>query len=170
METREVLLMKLTPIGVIHSPHQQAAGTPIQASLAVGVEGTVEVFPEYAPGLRDLDGFERIWLVYWFDRAKAAQLVVTPYLDATPRGLLATRAPARPNPIGLSPVRLLGITGHCLRVADLDVLDNTPLLDIKPYVPAFDSFQAGRIGWLSAASTDRQTADNRFESLEGHNG
>ncbi len=155
--------MKLTPIGIIHSPHQQATGTPIQAALAVGVEGTVEVFPEYAPGLRDLDGFERIWLVYWFDRAGPAQLVVTPYLDATPRGLFATRAPARPNPIGLSPVRLLGITGHCLRVADLDVLDNTPLLDIKPYVPRFDCFDVTRCGWLNAASARDGLADDRFE-------
>ena len=156
--------MKLTPIGIIHSPHQQATGTPIQASLATGVEGTVEVFPEYAPGLRDLDGFERIWLVYWFDRAAPAQLVVTPYLDATPRGLFATRAPARPNPIGLSPVRLLGITGHCLRVADLDVLDNTPLLDIKPYVPRFDRFDVTRCGWLDAVSARDGLADDRFET------
>ncbi|MGA2137663.1 MAG: tRNA (N6-threonylcarbamoyladenosine(37)-N6)-methyltransferase TrmO [Verrucomicrobiia bacterium] len=155
--------MKLTPIGIIHSPHQQATGTPIQASLAVGVEGTVEVFPEYAPGLRDLDGFERIWLVYWFDRAAPAQLVVTPYLDPTPRGLFATRAPARPNPIGLSPVRLLGITGHCLRVADLDVLDNTPLLDIKPYVPRFDRFDVTRCGWLDSAPAGDGLADDRFE-------
>ena len=100
--------MHLTPIGIIHSPHQRAEGTPVQAALATGVQGTVEVFPEYAAGLRDLDGFERVWLVYWFDRAKPAELVVTPYLDTTPRGLFATRAPCRPNPIGLSSVRLLG--------------------------------------------------------------
>src|SRR5579859_6116950 len=143
-----VSTMNLTPIGIIHSPHKQAAGTPIQSALAPGVEGAIEVFPEYAAGLRDLEGFERIWLVYWFDRAKEpAGLVVTPYLDTMPRGLFATRAPCRPNPIGLSAVRLLGIVGGILRVEGLDILDNTPLLDIKPYVPAFDAFRLERIEW-----------------------
>ena len=113
--------MKVTPIGIIHSPHQRADGTPIQAAMATGAHGMVEVFAEYATGLRDLDGFERIWLVYWFDRAKLAQLVVTPYLDTTPRGLFATRAPSRPNPIGLSAVRLVGIVGNILKVEGLDM-------------------------------------------------
>jgi tRNA (adenine37-N6)-methyltransferase len=156
--------MNLTPIGVIHSPHQRAEGTPVQAALATGVQGTVEVFPEYAAGVRDLDGFERIWLVYWFDRAKPAELVVTPYLDTKPRGLFATRAPCRPNAIGLSAVRLLGIVGNILQVAGLDILDNTPLLDIKPYIPAFDAFEAKRIGWCeSVKSRSITAADGRFE-------
>ncbi len=155
--------MNVTPIGIIHSPHRQATGTPIQAALATGVQGTVEVFPEYAAGLRDLAGFERIWLVYWFDRAKPAQLVVTPYLDTTPRGLFATRAPSRPNPLGLSPVRLLGITGNILTVEGVDILDNTPLLDIKPFLPAFDAFQATRIGWCAAVQSGEAVADGRFE-------
>lgn len=161
-----ISIMKLTPIGTIHSPHQQATGTPIQSACAAGIKGTVEIFPEYAPGLRDLDGFDRIWLVYWFDRANAAQLIVTPYLDTTPHGVFATRAPCRPNPIGLSVVRLRGITGHCLDVDGLDVLDNTPLLDIKPYIPAFDSFQADRVGWCSHSRTACGEADNRFENRE----
>ena len=156
--------MKVTPIGIIHSPHQRAEGTPVQAALATGVQGTVEVFPEYAAGLRDLDGFERIWLVYWFDRAKPAELVVTPYLDTTPRGLFATRAPCRPNPIGLSAVRLLGIVGSVLQVEGLDILDNTPLLDIKPYIPAFDAFEAKRIGWCGDAESRGAVADGRFEA------
>jgi tRNA-Thr(GGU) m(6)t(6)A37 methyltransferase TsaA len=156
--------MNLTPIGIIHSPHQRADGTPIQAALATGVRGTVEVFLEYAAGLRDLDGFERVWLVYWFDRAKPAELVVTPYLDTTPRGLFATRAPCRPNPIGLSAVRLLGITGVTLQVDGLDILDNTPLLDIKPYIPAFDALEAKRIGWCENVKGRSITAaDGRFE-------
>jgi tRNA-Thr(GGU) m(6)t(6)A37 methyltransferase TsaA len=156
--------MKVTPIGIIHSPHQRADGTPVQAALATGVQGTVEVFPEYAAGLRDLDGFERIWLVYWFDRAKPAQLVVTPYLDTTPRGLFATRAPSRPNPIGLSSVRLLEISGHILHVDGLDILDNTPLLDIKPYLPSFDAFQAERTGWCADVQSGGTVADGRFEA------
>ena len=159
--------MNLAPIGVIHSPHHRAEGTPIQAALAVGVQRTVEVFPEYAAGLRDLDGFERIWLVYWFDRAKPAELVVTPYLDTTPRGLFATRAPCRPNPIGMSAVRLLGISGNVLQVDGLDILDNTPLLDLKPYIPAFDVFQAERIGWCAGVKGNGTVADGRFETGGG---
>ena len=156
--------MNLIPIGIIHSPHQRAEGTPVQAALAAGVKGTVEVFPEYVEGLRALDGFERIWLVYWFDRASQAQVVVTPYLDTTPRGLFATRAPCRPNPIGLSAVRLLGIASNVLQVEGLDILDNTPLLDIKPYIPAFDAFEAKRIGWCGNAKGGSVAADGRFES------
>jgi tRNA (adenine37-N6)-methyltransferase len=161
--------MNLTPIGIIHSPHQRAAGTPIQTALATGVQGSVEVFAEYAEGLRDLDGFERIWLVYWFDRAKPPQLVVTPYLDTMPRGLFATRAPSRPNPIGLSPVHLLGISGNILTVEGVDILDDTPLLDIKPYLPAFDAFQAMRIGWCAQAPGRIAAADGRFEAVEPEN-
>ena len=156
--------MNLIPIGIIHSPHQRAEGTPVQAALAAGVKGTVEVFPEYVEGLRALDGFERIWLVYWFDRASQAQVVVTPYLDTTPRGLFATRAPCRPNPIGLSAVRLLGIASNVLQVEGLDILDNTPLLDIKPYIPAFDAFEAKRIGWCGDAESRGAVADGRFEA------
>jgi len=151
----------LTPIGLIHSPHRQAEGTPIQPRWAAGIEGTVDVFPGFAPGLRDLDGFDRIWLLYWFDRAQPAQLEVVPYLDTQKRGVFATRAPSRPNPIGLSCVRLLAIEGSRLRVADLDVLDGTPLLDIKPYAPDFDVFAVERIGWFANARGTR-TADGRF--------
>jgi tRNA-Thr(GGU) m(6)t(6)A37 methyltransferase TsaA len=153
--------LELTPIGLIHSPHRQAEGTPIQARWAAGIEGTAELFPEFAAGLRDLDGFDRIWLLYWFDRARTAQLEVVPYLDTQTRGVFATRAPSRPNPIGLSCVRLLAVEGSRLRVADLDVLDGTPLLDIKPCVPDFDVFPVERVGWYARARGSR-TADNRF--------
>jgi tRNA-Thr(GGU) m(6)t(6)A37 methyltransferase TsaA len=121
----------------------------VQSALAAGVKGAVQVFPEYAGELRDLDGFERNWLAYWFDRAKSPQMVVTPYLDTTPRGLFAARAPCRPNPIGPSSVRLLGISGHVLYVDGLDLLDDTPLLDIKLFIPAFDTFEAKRIGYCA---------------------
>ena len=156
-------LMNLDPIGLIRSPFRQAAGTPVQNCMAKGVEGFIELLPELAPGLRELEGFDRIWLLYWFDRAVAARLLVTPYLDQREHGIFATRSPARPNPIGLSCVRLLGIDGHWLRVGELDILDQTPLLDIKPYVPAFDSFQVERIGWLTNKMLDRVQADDRFE-------
>jgi len=153
--------LELTPIGLIHSPHRQAEGTPIQPRWAAGIEGTVKVLPEFAAGLRDLDGFERIWLIFWFDRAREARLEVVPYRDTQTRGVFATRAPSRPNPIGLSCVRLLNIEGPVLRVADLDVLDETPLLDIKPYVPDCDVFAVERTGWYANAH-DSRIADGRF--------
>ncbi|SPE28100.1 conserved hypothetical protein [Acidobacteriia bacterium SbA2] len=160
--------MKLKPIGIIHSPFQHAAGTPIQPRAAGGAEGTVQIFDEFAAGLKDLEVFGRIWLIYWFDRArhKKCSLVVKPYLDDTPRGVFATRAPARPNPIGLSPVRLLEARGNTLRVRDLDVLDGTPLLDIKPYFPQFDSFTNVKSGWLRGSTLRGAKADDRFEKRE----
>ncbi len=153
--------MELQRIGVVHSPFAQPAGVPIQPRYAQGVEGTVEVFQPFAEGLRDLDGFDRIWLVYWLDRAPPARLSVRPFKDDVERGLFATRAPCRPNPIGLSAVRLLAVHGAILHVRDLDVLDGTPLLDIKPYVPEFDCYEVRRIGWLGRAG-GRTTADDRF--------
>ena len=156
--------MKITPIGIIQSPHKQATGTPVQPAFAQGIEGTVELLPEFAPGLKDLDGFERVWLVYWFDRASPAQLEVTPYLDTQPHGLFATRSPCRPNPIGLSCVRINRIEGNVIHVLDLDMLDGTPLLDIKPYVPAFDAHTAERIGWFGTVKGVSTSADNRFEA------
>lgn len=153
------------PIGVIRSPHATPPGTPIQPRMARGVEGTVELRPEYVDGLKDLAGFDRIWLVYWLDRAPEPRLRVTPFRDTVERGLFATRAPCRPNAIGLSPVRLLGIEGNVLRVAELDVLDGTPLLDIKPYSPQFDCYPEARAGWLDDAGPDaRRTADDRFDA------
>jgi tRNA-Thr(GGU) m(6)t(6)A37 methyltransferase TsaA len=153
--------LAFTPIGLVHSPHHEAEGTPIQPRWAEGSEGTVELFPQFAPGLRDLDGFERIWLLCWFDRARDARLEVVPYLDTRTRGVFATRAPSRPNPIGLSCVRLLAVGGARLRVAELDVLDGTPLLDIKPYLPDCDVFEVQRVGQFEHARGAR-TADHRF--------
>lgn len=153
--------LEFQPIGVIHSPHREAAGTPIQPRWATGVEGIVDVFPQFAAGLRDLDGFERIWLLFWCDRAGEARLEVVPFRDTKTRGVFATRAPSRPNPIGLSCVKLLAIDGARLRVADLDILDGTPLLDIKPYVPDCDVFAVERIGWWRDAR-GASSADSRF--------
>lgn len=151
------------PIGIIHSPFQRALGTPIQPVFAEKTEGRVDLFPEFIPGLDDLEGFERIWLLYWFDRVGEVRLRITPYRDKSPRGLFATRAPARPNPIGLSCVRLLRRQEEgTLVVAGIDVLDGTPLLDIKPYVPEFDAFPSSRAGWHDAATDRRTEADDRF--------
>ena len=153
----------LKVIGTVRSTFREAAGTPIQTALAQGVEGSIEVLPEFAPGLKDLQGFERIWLLYWFDRAASVQLVVKPFLDEHEHGVFATRAPCRPNPIGLSCVRLLGVDGRRLRIGDVDILDGTPLLDIKPYAPVLDCFEFSRAGWLQHKAGHGAVADDRFE-------
>jgi tRNA-Thr(GGU) m(6)t(6)A37 methyltransferase TsaA len=150
------------PIGVIHTPFRAGPGTPIQPVFATGTEGVVTVHGEFALALTDIEGFDRLWLIYWLDRAGPYEPVVTPYRDTVGRGLFATRAPCRPNPIGLSVVRLLERRGATLRVADIDVLDGTPLIDIKPYVPRFDAYPQARAGWFDASGTDRAVADDRF--------
>ncbi len=136
------------PIGVIRSPFREPEGTPIQPAAARGTAGTVEVFQRYAEGLKDLDGFSHVVLLYHFHEAGPPALLVTPFMDDRTHGVFATRAPARPNPIGLSIVRLLRIDANVLHVRDLDVLDRTPLLDIKPYAPEFDVQEPTRKGWL----------------------
>ncbi|MCU0726392.1 MAG: tRNA (N6-threonylcarbamoyladenosine(37)-N6)-methyltransferase TrmO [Planctomycetes bacterium] len=160
----------LRPIGVIHSPFTAAPGTPIQGVYAGGAEGEVVVDAEYEAGLSDLAGFERIWLVYLFDRAPPARLRVVPFRDTVERGVFATRAPSRPNPVGLSVVRLLSREGGRLRVADLDVLDGTPLLDIKPYVPEFDAFPHATAGWLDRPGREGRIADDRFRGSADSSG
>ena len=154
----------LKPIGLIRSPFVEAQNTPIQTSMAKNIEGSIEVFPECVPGLQDLDGFERIWLLYWFDRRAGSRLLVTPFLDQQEHGVFATRSPCRPNPLGLSCVRLLGVEGARLHITEADILDQTPLLDIKPYVPAFDVFETERIGWLTNKASHVVLADDRFTS------
>ncbi|MGD0095992.1 MAG: tRNA (N6-threonylcarbamoyladenosine(37)-N6)-methyltransferase TrmO [Terracidiphilus sp.] len=154
----------IAPIGLIHTPFKHAEGTPIQGIAGERAEGVVEVLPDLIEGLRDLEGFDRLWLIYHFHRASEARLVVLPYLDTTERGVFATRSPVRPNHIGISVVRLLRIEMNRLYVADVDMLDGTPLLDIKPYVPAFDSFEKSRSGWLDGKSASEVVADDRFEA------
>jgi tRNA-Thr(GGU) m(6)t(6)A37 methyltransferase TsaA len=156
--------MQYRPIGTIRTPFAEIRGMPIQPSGARGVRGTVEVDPHYQDGLADLEGFSHIILLYHFHRSRGYSLLVRPFLDDREHGLFATRAPRRPNPIGLSVVRLVRITGSVLQVEDVDILDNTPLLDIKPFVPDFDAPSADHIGWL-AHSSDRASqmrADDRF--------
>jgi len=154
--------LSLAPIGVVRTPFAEGAGTPIQPAFAAGAEGRVELDPDWAPALQDLEGFERVWLLVWLHRARPPRLRVVPYRDTVERGLFATRAPSRPNPIGLSCVRLLGVEGSTLRVADVDLLDGTPVLDVKPYVPEFDAYPAARAGWLEGEGSGRTHADARF--------
>lgn len=151
------------PVGFIHTPFHQQSGTPIQPARAQGAEGTIEILPAYAEGLRDLDKFSHAHLIFVFHESEGFSLRVTPYLDDTPRGLFATRAPRRPNPIGLSVVRILSVEGTTIRIADVDMLDGTPLLDIKPFVPEFDHRPDATSGWFEGRGRpDRDQADDRF--------
>ena len=152
------------PIGVIHSPFHTIEGMPIQPAGAAGVEGSVEVWQEFAAGLQDLEGFSHIILLYHFHRVEEARLVVTPFMDTEPRGVFATRAPKRPNPIGLSVVRLVGREENILHIENVDILDGTPLLDLKPYVPTFNAPGEFRVGWLETASAQvrEKRSDDRF--------
>ncbi|MCO6041410.1 tRNA (N6-threonylcarbamoyladenosine(37)-N6)-methyltransferase TrmO [Thermococcus alcaliphilus] len=136
------------PIGIIRSPFREPKDVPIQASAARGIRGTVEIFPEFEEGLKDIEGFSHLILVYHFHRARFRSLLVRPYMDENYHGVFATRAPARPNPIGISIVRLVKRRGNVLIVEDVDILDGTPLLDIKPYVPDFDHRDGVKTGWL----------------------
>ena len=135
------------PIGVIRSEHTVAEETPIQPVHAAGSTGRVEVAPSFSDGLRDLEGFSHIYLIYSLHRASAAKLLVKPFLDDVEHGVFATRAPCRPNAIGLSIVQLVRREGNVLYVDGLDVLDGTPLLDIKPYTARFDCIAETRDGW-----------------------
>ena len=140
--------MQYSQIGVIHSPFKVPEGTPVQAGASKGAGGTIEVFEEYAEGLKDLDGFSHLIMLYHFHRIKRFSLSVTPFLDDQLHGVFSTRAPNRPNPIGISVVRLIRMDERTLHVEDVDILDGTPLLDIKPYVPEFDAVDAEKTGWL----------------------
>jgi len=151
-------------IGTIRSPYTTLAEMPIQPRGALGIAGRVEILPEFAAGLKDLAGFSHIHLVYHFHAAPAMQLSVVPFLDSQERGVFATRAPSRPNPLGLSVVRLREVRGNILLVENLDVLDGTPLLDIKPYIPAFDHWDVESTGWLAQKGLMAETtrSDERF--------
>ena len=152
------------PIGTIHSPFQTIQGMPIQPAGAKGVQGTVEINPEYVDGLQDLEGFSHIILIYHFHLARGYLLKVKPFMDENLRGVFATRAPKRPNPIGISVVKLVRVEGTILHIEDIDIVDGTPLLDIKPYIPEFDVHGAERIGWLSKKvdKVHEVKADERF--------
>ena len=156
--------IKYKPIGVVHSPFKEPKGMPIQPPGGRGIDGTVEVFLEYAEGLKDVEGFSHIILIYHFHLSKGLSLKVKPYMENELRGVFATRAPSRPNPIGISVVRLTRIEGNILHVRDVDVVDGTPLLDIKPYVPEFDVREVNKTGWLEKEVHKLSTSkdDGRF--------
>jgi tRNA-Thr(GGU) m(6)t(6)A37 methyltransferase TsaA len=156
------------PIGYIRSPFHDIADMPIQPGGAKGIAGTIEINPQYTEGLRDLKGFSHVILIYHFHLSKGFSLKVKPFLDKKPKGVFATRAPKRPNPVGISIVRLKRIKGNILHIENIDVVDRTPLLDIKPYVPEFDAPEVKKIGWLSqkVKKVYRTRSDKRFGSAD----
>ncbi len=156
--------MEMKAIGTIHTPFTSRKGMPIQPAGAVDVCGTVELLEEYWPGVKDLDGFSHIVLLYVFHRSEGFSLEVTPFMDTQSHGLFSTRAPKRPNPIGMSVVKLDRMDEGTLHVRNVDMLDGTPLLDIKPYVPEFDHHVDVRTGWLEEArkTVALRKSDNRF--------
>lgn len=153
------------PIGIIHSPFKEPQGMPIQPSGAEGVKGTIVLDQHYTEGLADLDSFSHIILIYHLHLSKDFKLKVTPFLDDTKRGLFATRAPRRPNQIGLSVVKLVSIEGNAINIENLDIIDGTPLLDIKPYIPEFENADHIKIGWLEGkrGKSAKHKSDDRFE-------
>ncbi len=153
------------PVGVVRSPFTALEGMPLQSVAAREVRGEVVILPQFAPGLRDLDGFSHLHLVTHLHRGVPGGLEVVPFLDHSVRGVFATRSPRHPNPIGLSVVRLLGVAESTLQIAGIDLLDGTPVFDIKPYVPDFDVVAAERTGWLEgiADRVHRIRSDGRFE-------
>ena len=158
-------MIELKPIGIIHTPFTKLEGMPIQPRSGTGIRGTIELFDEYHEGLKDLDGFSHIILLYHFHRSQGFKLQVVPFMDSELRGLFATRAPRRPNPIGISVVQLDKIENGVLHIQNVDMMDGTPLLDIKPFVPEFDSPPNIRTGWLEKAGkkVSGHKSDDRFK-------
>ena len=155
---------KIDPIGIIISPHKSIANMPIQPKGASEFEGQEKKKKKYVDGLQDLDGFSHIYLLYSFHKATRTEMVVTPFMDKKKRGVFATRSPLRPNHIGLSIVNLLRIERNTIFVKGIDVLDGTPLLDIKPYIERFDAVQNSVSGWLQASDEEirQKRSDERF--------
>jgi tRNA-Thr(GGU) m(6)t(6)A37 methyltransferase TsaA len=153
------------PVGRVRSPFTDLGGMPLQSVAAGEVRGQIEIYPEFAAGLRDLEGFSHLHIVAHLHRGAPGGLAVVPFLDDTVRGVFATRSPRHPNPIGLSVVRLLSVNGATLEIAGIDLLDLTPVLDIKPYVPEFDSVVAERTGWLQGVADRVHSvkSDRRFD-------
>jgi tRNA-Thr(GGU) m(6)t(6)A37 methyltransferase TsaA len=152
------------PIGIIHSGFQAKESMPIQTAFAKGTKGYIEIFDEYVDGLKDLDQFSHLILIYHFHLSKGYDLTAKPFLGDTERGIFAIRGPRRPNPIGISVVRLESIERNILHISEVDIIDGTPLLDIKPYIPDFDSRSDAKTGWIESKTKDKKDykSDNRF--------
>jgi len=140
--------IRYKPIGIVHSPFKEPKGTPIQPAGAKEINGTVEIFLRYAEGLKDIEDFSHIILLYHFHLSRESALIAKPFMDDETHGVFAMRGPSRPNPIGISVVRLVKIDRNVLYIKDVDIVDGTPILDIKPYISEFDIREVEKIGWL----------------------
>lgn len=158
--------IEFSPIGIIHTPFKTIENMPIQPTADKSSEGWIEIYDEYSDGLADLDGFSHIYLLFYLHECNSYQLKVKPFLDTVERGIFATRSPARPNPVGLSVVTLMSVTGNILKIQGIDILDGTPLIDIKPFVPMFEDRTNVRTGWFSDKEKDLpgRFSDGRFKS------
>ncbi|MEE4116693.1 MAG: tRNA (N6-threonylcarbamoyladenosine(37)-N6)-methyltransferase TrmO [Marinilabiliaceae bacterium] len=152
-------------IGRIHTPFKNIKGMPIQSKGSIGIKGTIRLKKEFVKGLLDLAEFSHIYLIYHFHKSKDFNLNVIPFLDNKPHGIFATRAPKRPNPIGISVVKLISIKDNILEIENVDMLDGTPLLDIKPYISQFDIHEIEKNGWINRKTgyPDETRSDNRFK-------
>ncbi|WP_027182780.1 tRNA (N6-threonylcarbamoyladenosine(37)-N6)-methyltransferase TrmO [Desulfovibrio inopinatus] len=155
-----------SPIGFVESPHVKLEGMPIQPRGAKGIQGRLILDPELAQGLHDLDGFSHIIVLYYFHKSEGYDLLVKPFLDTATHGVFATRAPRRPNPLGLSILRVIDVTDNIVTVEDIDIHNGTPIIDIKPYVAAFDDCKADCFGWMDGKKEEVREArsDSRFVS------
>ena len=151
--------IEFQPIGIVNTPFKKLSEIPIQPVFAKGIKGTVSIEPSYTDGLKDLDGFSHIYLFYWFHQWREMKLIVRPYLEDKEHGVFATRAVSRPNPLGFSLVKLVSIQKNVLHIEDIDILDGTQLMDMKPYIKRFDSRENVRSGWLD--SIDDRVANAR---------
>ena len=157
--------LDIRPIGVIRTPFESVAGIPVQPLSGKGIRGMIILREEYAEGLKDLDGFSHATLIYHLHRAAAPALRVVPFMDDEEHGIFATRSPRRPNRIGISTVRILKVDKNEIEIEDLDMIDGTPLLDIKPFFPEFDNRHGGRAGWLEKRKGENKEgcrSDDRF--------
>ncbi len=159
------MMHEIKPIGTIQTPFKTIEDMPIQPKGAANIEGWVHIDDEFIEGLKDMEGFSHIYLIYNFHKAARTELCVTPFMDTQKRGVFATRSPLRPNHIGMSIVKLKKKEENCLIVEGIDVLDGTPLLDIKPYIQEFDGVEQSTSGWFQSSEDDVQLkrSDNRFK-------
>ncbi|NLP58857.1 tRNA (N6-threonylcarbamoyladenosine(37)-N6)-methyltransferase TrmO [Lutibacter sp. B1] len=157
--------IKFKSIGTIYTPFKLKEEMPIQSKGAAGIKGTIKLKKKFTKGLKDLNGFSHIYLIYHLHKSINYSLLVTPFLDSEQHGVFATRAPKRPNPIGISVVKILTIKENMIEVEGVDMLDKTPLLDIKPFVPQFDNFETDKIGWLTGKTINltKIKSDKRFQ-------
>jgi len=157
----------INPIGVIHTPHKDVKNMPIQPIAAEGIKGYIELLPEYVEGLKDIEGFSHLTLLYHFHEIEGYKLKVTPFMDTEERGIFSCKAPKRPNAIGTSTVKLLSVEGNILHIEQVDMLDGTPLIDIKPFYPRYDNrIENVKIGWLEKNKdlpVEALRSDERFK-------